>query len=111
MPLHFKKGRGALSNQTGRFEQLAKVEFDDGWDCHEEPATQIQTQLFVDTAKSVITYNQSPDVGFDRSINPYRGCEHGCVYCFARPSMLIWACRRAWILRPSCSTSPLRRIC
>lgn len=83
---HFKKGRGALSNQTGRFEQQTKEDFDDGWDDNEDKPSQIPTQVFVDTAKSVITYNQSPDVPFDRSINPYRGCEHGCVYCFARPT-------------------------
>ncbi len=86
MPSHLKKGRGALSNQTGRFEQLTKEDFDDGWDEPDKYPRKIPTQLFVDTAKSVITYNQSPDVGFDRSINPYRGCEHGCAYCFARPT-------------------------
>jgi DNA repair photolyase len=86
MPPQLKKGRGALSNQTGRFETLAKEDFDDGWDDPDKFPAKIPTQLFVDTAKTVITYNQSPDVPFDRSINPYRGCEHGCVYCFARPS-------------------------
>jgi DNA repair photolyase len=86
MPPPINKGRGTLSNQTGRFEQLHKETFEDGWDAIEKLPTQIPTQLFVDSAKSVITYNQSPDVPFDRSINPYRGCEHGCAYCFARPS-------------------------
>lgn len=86
MPPHINKGRGALSNQTGRFEALVKEGFDDGWDDADKYPANISTQLFVDTAKTVITYNQSPDVPFDRSINPYRGCEHGCVYCFARPS-------------------------
>jgi DNA repair photolyase len=86
MPPQFKKGRGALSNQTGRYEQLTKEDFDDGWGDPDKFPSQIATQLFVDTAKTVITYNQSPDIPFDRSINPYRGCEHGCVYCFARPS-------------------------
>jgi DNA repair photolyase len=86
MPTHIKKGRGALSNQTGRFETLVKEDFDDGWDDPDKCPEKIPTQLFVDRAKTVITYNQSPDVPFDRSINPYRGCEHGCVYCFARPS-------------------------
>ncbi|MBK8814850.1 MAG: PA0069 family radical SAM protein [Methylococcaceae bacterium] len=82
----FKKGRGALSNQTGRFETLTKESFDDGWGNPDDNPAKLATQLFIDSAKSVITYNQSPDVPFDRSINPYRGCEHGCVYCFARPS-------------------------
>ena len=86
MPPNYKKGRGALSNATGRFEALTKEDFDDGWDDIDKYPTKIPTQLFVDTAKTVITYNQSPDIPFDRSINPYRGCEHGCVYCFARPS-------------------------
>jgi hypothetical protein len=86
MPPQFKKGRGALSNQTGRYEQLTKDDFDDGWGDPDKFPHQIVTQLFVDTARTVITYNQSPDIPFDRSINPYRGCEHGCVYCFARPS-------------------------
>ena len=81
-----KKGRGALSNQPSRFEQLTKEDFDDGWDDPDKYPVKIPTQLFVDTAKTVITYNQSPDIPFDRSINPYRGCEHGCAYCFARPS-------------------------
>jgi len=83
---HIKKGRGALSNQTGRFETLVKEDFDDGWDDPGKYPVKVPTQLFVDTAKTVITYNQSPDIPFDRSINPYRGCEHGCVYCFARPT-------------------------
>ncbi len=86
MPIQLKKGRGALSNPTGRFEALVKEDFDDGWENDDQFREKIPTQLFVDTAKTVITYNQSPDVPFDRSINPYRGCEHGCAYCFARPS-------------------------
>jgi len=86
IPPQLKKGRGALSNATGRFEAQTKEAFDDGWDDYEDKPSQIQTQLFVDSAKTVITYNQSPDVPFDRSVNPYKGCEHGCVYCFARPA-------------------------
>ncbi len=80
-----RRGRGAQSNASGRFEAEARVAFDDGWQSLEE-LPPFQTTVGVDTARKVITRNDSPDIGFDRSINPYRGCEHGCVYCFARPS-------------------------
>lgn len=82
------KGRGSVSNRTGRFEKQVTEAFDDGWLLEEEadrgPA--MRTHLGVDASRSVITKNNSPDIPFDRSINPYRGCEHGCVYCFARPT-------------------------
>ncbi|MCI0654821.1 MAG: PA0069 family radical SAM protein [Methylococcaceae bacterium] len=86
MPNKARKGRGALSNSTGRYESLIHEAFDDGWGSADEPLEALRTTLSVDSARRVITYNRSPDVGFDRSINPYRGCEHGCVYCFARPT-------------------------
>ncbi|MDB6085615.1 MAG: Radical superfamily [Gammaproteobacteria bacterium] len=79
------KGRGALSNPTGRFDSLALEESDDGWYRDEVPENLAETVL-PDRARRVITSNDSPDVGFDVSINPYRGCSHACVYCFARPS-------------------------
>jgi DNA repair photolyase len=85
-PPQARKGRGALSNRTGRFETETEEAFDDGWGSLDELPERVPTTLSIDTAKTVITYNQSPDVPFDRSINPYRGCEHGCAYCFARPS-------------------------
>lgn len=79
-----RKGRGALSNADGRFEPLTHEREDDGW--HREPEPEaLATTLLPDRARSVITRNDSPDVPFEQSINPYRGCEHGCVYCFARP--------------------------
>ncbi len=80
-----RRGRGAQSNASGRFEAEARVAFDDGWQSLEE-LPPFKTTVAVDTSRKVITRNESPDIGFDRSINPYRGCEHGCVYCFARPT-------------------------
>ncbi|HAO42799.1 MAG TPA: radical SAM protein, partial [Afipia sp.] len=80
-----RRGRGAQSNVSGRYEAEARVTFDDGWQSLED-LPPFKTTVAVDTARKVITRNDSPDIGFDRSINPYRGCEHGCVYCFARPT-------------------------
>jgi len=80
------RGRGAVSNHSGRYEASSKAAFDDGWDTIEDDAARLETELTAETAKTIITYNQTPDISFDRSINPYRGCEHGCIYCFARPS-------------------------
>jgi DNA repair photolyase len=80
------RGRGAQTNAAGRFESLTHEAFDDGWtDADAQPA-KLKTTLSVDRARTIITRNDSPDIGFDRSINPYRGCEHGCIYCFARPT-------------------------
>ncbi len=81
-----KKGRAAVSNPSGRYESRSHETFDDGWGTLETLPEAIPTTLTVDTARQIITYNRSPDVPFDRSINPYRGCEHGCIYCFARPT-------------------------
>jgi DNA repair photolyase len=80
-----QRGRGAASNQGGRYENESRSAFDDGWDSAADPPP-VQTTVTLERPKTVITRNQSPDVPFDRSINPYRGCEHGCVYCFARPT-------------------------
>jgi DNA repair photolyase len=79
-------GRGAQSNATGRFEQLIREDFDDGWTADEPERPRLKTTLQADASRTIIATNDSPDIGFDRSINPYRGCEHGCIYCFARPS-------------------------
>lgn len=81
-----QKGRGTSTNQAGRFERETKHTFDDGWNTIEDEPATIRTTLRTDTARTIITFNKSPDISFDRSINPYRGCEHGCVYCFARPT-------------------------
>jgi DNA repair photolyase len=78
--------RGARSQIQGRFETLAREAFDDGWTPDERPQSELQTQVTIERARSILSHNDSPDVGFDRSINPYRGCEHGCAYCYARPS-------------------------
>ncbi len=80
-----RRGRGAVSNDVGRFERFEREPFDDGWDV-EEPLPKLKTEVKEEVPRSMITYNRSPDLPFDRSINPYRGCEHGCIYCFARPS-------------------------
>ena len=80
-----RRGRGAQSNDSGRYEKEARVAFDDGWQSLDD-LPPFKTIVATDTARKVITRNESPDIGFDRSINPYRGCEHGCVYCFARPT-------------------------
>jgi DNA repair photolyase len=80
-----RRGRGAQSNASGRFEPLARAAFDDGWQTFEE-LPPFKTTVTIDSARKIITRNDSPDIGFDRSINPYRGCEHGCIYCFARPT-------------------------
>lgn len=84
-----RKGRGAVSNPTGRYEPNRYERVDDGWAATEaeddEPAP-IRTSVTIDGTRTAIVRNQSPDIPFDRSINPYRGCEHGCIYCFARPS-------------------------
>ncbi len=79
------RGRGALSNLAGRYEAQSRVAEPDGWD-REEALPTLRTEVTTEVPRSLITYNKSPDLPFDRSINPYRGCEHGCVYCFARPS-------------------------
>lgn len=89
-----RKGRGAMSNMQGRFERVQRESFDDGWtesvDEHQHEAeilpAKLVTQVTIEQAKSVLTRNRSPDIRFDVSLNPYRGCEHGCIYCFARPS-------------------------
>ena len=80
-----RRGRGAHSNASGRYEPLARVAFDDGWEKLED-LPPFKTSVTADATRKIITRNDSPDISFDRSINPYRGCEHGCVYCFARPT-------------------------
>jgi len=81
------RGRGASANPSGRHEPLQRVPVDDGWGGDgEDDAPPLRTHVTDEACRTAITYNQSPDLPFDRSINPYRGCEHGCSYCFARPS-------------------------
>ncbi len=79
-------GRGAVTNPAGRFESLSVAAVDDGWQHDDETLPPLQTTVQVDASRSILTRNDSPDVPFTQSINPYRGCEHGCVYCFARPT-------------------------
>jgi DNA repair photolyase len=79
------KGRGAVTNASGRYESQSIEAFDDGWTEDDEPK-KLTTTLQREDARTILTRNDSPDIGFDRSINPYRGCEHGCIYCYARPA-------------------------
>ncbi|MFK7995829.1 MAG: PA0069 family radical SAM protein [Granulosicoccus sp.] len=81
-----RRGRGAQSNSVGRFEPTQRIDVNDGWQSDMAEESSLQTLWYEDRAKTVISRNQSPDIHFDQSINPYRGCEHGCIYCFARPS-------------------------
>jgi len=81
-----RKGRGALANPGVRFEATSREAVDDGWGGLDEALPPLRTTVGVDSARRIIAWNRSPDVPFDRSINPYRGCEHGCIYCFARPT-------------------------
>ena len=81
-----RKGRGAASNRSGRYERHRREAFDDGWGTIDEEEAPLRTEVRPDASRTVITRNESPDIGFDRSINVYRGCEHGCVYCYARPT-------------------------
>jgi DNA repair photolyase len=80
-----RRGRGARSNHTGRFEVERREAFDDGWESLGD-LDAFKTEVREEPARTIITRNDSPDISFDRSINPYRGCEHGCVYCYARPT-------------------------
>ena len=80
-----RRGRGALSNASGRFEPNVRSTFDDGW-AADDSLPPLRTRVQDEAARTIITRNDSPDISFDRSINPYRGCEHGCIYCYARPS-------------------------
>lgn len=81
-----RKGRGAVTSASGRFEREVRVAIDDHWPGDLEEMPPLRTTVGEDTSRTVIARNNSPDLPFDRSINPYRGCEHGCIYCFARPS-------------------------
>ncbi len=84
------RGRGALSNNAGRYEKQSRVLVDDGWDdgwrAEDSTPPPLRTEVIHDATRSIIARNKSPDISFDQSINPYRGCEHGCIYCFARPT-------------------------
>jgi DNA repair photolyase len=84
--VQLRRGRGALSNRSGRYEPTARAAFDDGWGTIEEPLPPLETIVTDEVTRTLISRNDSPDIPFDRSINPYKGCEHGCIYCFARPT-------------------------
>src|ERR1700761_8287601 len=80
------RGRGAQSNRSGRFESLQREDFDDGWSEGDEQPPRLDDSLTALKSRKIISRNDSPDIGFDQSINPYIGCSHGCIYCYARPS-------------------------
>jgi DNA repair photolyase len=85
-----RKGRGAVSNPEGRFEPVSYEPVDDGWGERDPQPPTIATEVATDASRTAITWNDSPDLPFDRSVNPYRGCEHGCIYCYARPTHAYW---------------------
>ncbi|PZQ99297.1 MAG: radical SAM protein [Cereibacter sphaeroides] len=85
LPGQRMRARGAGSNRAGRYEAATREALYDGWDIPEEERL-VQTEIRLERPRSALSYNKSPDIPFDRSINPYRGCEHGCIYCFARPT-------------------------
>ena len=87
---HRPRGRGAVSNAAGRFESAQREPFDDGWEDADRKPPRLKTTLIKDSSRTIIASNDSPDISFNRSINPYRGCEHGCIYCYARPSHAWW---------------------
>jgi hypothetical protein len=92
-----KGARGALERARGGSNAMTPLAEDDGWDLPED-LPPLRTEVAEERPRTAITRNSSPDMSFDRSINPYRGCEHGCIYCFARPTVTrIWACRRGSI--------------
>ena len=80
------KGRGARSNASSRYDSETRVRIDDGWTPEDESPPPLRTEVTRDTTRTIIARNNSPDISFNQSINPYRGCEHGCIYCFARPT-------------------------
>jgi DNA repair photolyase len=84
------RGRGAVSNASGRYEAQSREPFDDGWSETDPSPPRLKTTLIKDASRTIIATNDSPDISFNRSINPYRGCEHGCIYCYARPSHAWW---------------------
>ena len=89
LPIHIVKGRGSSTRMPHRFEKNTRSAYDDGWGTLEDAALdapKLATHLLFEDARSVISRNDSPDIFFDHSINPYRGCEHGCIYCYARPT-------------------------
>lgn len=88
LPRAPQRGRGTVSNPDNRFHSQCSVLEDDGW--HQEVPASVHTEVRIEAAKTIIARNSSPDIPFDRSINPYRGCEHGCIYCFARPTHAYW---------------------
>lgn len=98
-----RKGRGSARALPHRFAQTEVEAFDDGWDASDQATAPLCTTVRTEKVRSAITRNDSPDLGFEYGLNPYRGCEHGCSYCYALPRTAIWGSRPVWISKPNSS--------
>ncbi|GER03161.1 hypothetical protein JCM17846_08430 [Iodidimonas nitroreducens] len=106
-----RRGRGAVSNASGRHEPLSRQAVEDGWAEDEADLAPLATHITLEKARRIITKNSSPDIPFDRSINPIGGANMAASIAMPGPATPIWGCRRGWILKPGSLQSPMRPIC
>jgi hypothetical protein len=104
------KGRRTANTVAARYLDNTREEIDDGWD-NADTVRSLHTMITVEKPKTIICYNKSPDIPFESSINPCRGCEHGCIYCYARPRMSIWISRREQISNRNSLPNRMQRKC